>query len=128
MNASYYKCELNLIRFIFQLICLTFICILCLRSAATLIPIVKRFVKPGAIIFTDGWRAYHSLNREGFTTFTVVHSSAFMQMYFNQTTSELVIVHTNSIEAAWSHAKMHFKRINGILTFLFIFPQFFQIF
>ena len=90
-----------------------FVSTLLASTSATLIPIIKRFVRPGSIIFTDGWKPYKHLRQEGYTTFTVVHAAAFLQVYYNEGTSELVIVHTNTIEASWSHAKAHFRRING---------------
>ena len=43
------------------------------RSAATLIPIIKRYVKPGSVILSDCWKAYSSL-KEGYTHLTVNHS------------------------------------------------------
>ena len=46
------------------------------RSANTLIPIIKRYVKPGSIILSDCWKAY-SLLKEGYTHLTVNHSVTF---------------------------------------------------
>ena len=41
------------------------------RSVSTLIPIIKRYVKPGSIILSDCWQAYSSMKEEGYTHLTV---------------------------------------------------------
>jgi len=35
------------------------------RSAATLIPVIKKYIRPGTTILSDCWRAYSSLSSEG---------------------------------------------------------------
>jgi transposase-like protein len=32
------------------------------RNSATLLPIIQRVVKPGAIIHSDQWKAYHNIS------------------------------------------------------------------
>ncbi|CAG2257629.1 unnamed protein product [Mytilus edulis] len=49
------------------------------RNKQTLIPLIKKHVKPGATIFSDGWAAYLTLNEEGFSHFTVSHKTTFRQ-------------------------------------------------
>ena len=47
------------------------------RSADRLIPIIKRYVKPGSIILSDCWKAYSSLKDEGYLYLTINHSVEF---------------------------------------------------
>ena len=47
------------------------------RTADTLVNIIKQHIKPGTIL-SDCWRAYSSLNPEGFTNLMVNHSVNFM--------------------------------------------------
>ena len=82
------------------------------RSIETLIPIIKKHVEVGSQIFSDGWASYLSLNDEGFKHFNVIHDGKFKQVYEDDEGNE-VTAHTNQIEGAWSHAKKHFKNING---------------
>ena len=69
------------------------------RSAETLIPIVRKYVRPGTFIFSDKWMAYWQL-RDGYFHFVVVHKKRFVQYnFFNE---QIVIkVTTNHIERMW---------------------------
>ena len=77
------------------------------RNAETMIPIIKDNVSGGSCIFIDCWRAYNSLNQEGFKHYTVNHKKAFKSTYKEESTGELITVHTNRIEGAWKHAKVN---------------------
>ena len=66
------------------------------HSAATLVPIIKRWLLPGTTVLSDCWRAYSSLVNEGFVHETVNHSIEFV--------SECG-THTNTIEGTWSALK-----------------------
>jgi len=66
------------------------------RSAATLVPIIKRWLLPGTTVLSNCWRAYSSLVIEGFVHETVNHSIEFV--------SECR-THTNTIEGTWSALK-----------------------
>ena len=66
------------------------------RSAATLIPIIKRWILPGTTILSDCWKAYSSLEKEGFIHDTVNHNLHFI------TESG---THTNNIESCWNSLK-----------------------
>ena len=71
------------------------------RSANTLIPIIKRYVKPGSIILSDCWKAYSSLKEEGYTRLTVNHSVTFK----NKENGAC----TNLTESTWNAVKNHSK-------------------
>jgi transposase-like protein len=70
------------------------------RSQATLLAVIKRHVKKGSKIYTDGWRGY--LNIEPILKiehFTVNHCETFVD--------PVTGVHTNSIEEPWSGIKFN---------------------
>ena len=48
------------------------------RYAATLIPIIKRWILPGTTISSDCWKAYSSLQQEGHIHATINHSIQFV--------------------------------------------------
>jgi transposase-like protein len=67
------------------------------RSAETLIPIIKKYVKPGSVILSDCWKAYSKLQSEGYIHLTVNHSIEFK----NNETGAC----TNLIESTWNAVK-----------------------
>ena len=68
------------------------------RSAETLISVIREYVRPNSIIFTDMWRGYASLADElSVTHQTVNHSLHFMD--------PITGVHTNTIEGTWCGLK-----------------------
>jgi len=66
------------------------------RSAATLIPLTKKYIRPGTTILSD-WIAYSSLSSEGYPHLTVNHSIEFK----NKETGAC----TNQIESTWNSVK-----------------------
>lgn len=64
------------------------------RSAACLIPIIKRYVLPGSIIVSDKWAAYRTLSAEGYTHWNVNHSEEFVSSVNPE-------CHTQNIERLW---------------------------
>ena len=74
------------------------------RSRESLIPIIKEHVVPGAKIYSDGWLAYHNLEREGYRHTVVLHVDGF------GSGSET----TNGIESCWSELKRLTKQDQGI--------------
>ena len=56
------------------------------RDEVTLIPLIERHVEKGSSIYTDGWRAYQSLNDRGYDHYTVEHKHTFVQQYRNEQT------------------------------------------
>ena len=74
------------------------------RKAATLIPIIRKYVKPGSIIFSDSWSAYYALDGE-FKHFVVVHKRRFVKYLLFE--NRLVLkVTTNHIERIWVEMRL----------------------
>lgn len=73
-------------------------------SKATIMPIVKTQILPSTMVFTDEWRAYDSLGREGYTHRRIPHA-AKVWVIGN--------VHTNTIEGFWSLVK---RGISGVFV------------
>ena len=44
------------------------------RKQKTLLPLIKKWIKPGSIIHSDFWKGYCNLNKMGYTHVTVNHS------------------------------------------------------
>jgi len=72
------------------------------RSTETLLPIIKQFVAPGSIIYTDKWRAYDILSNENYRHFSVNHSSNFVDPQTG--------VHTQNIERLWREMRSNIPR------------------
>ena len=77
------------------------------RSAACLLPIIKKFIKPGSIIVSDKWKAYSNLNREGYTHWSINHSEEFVAADDER-------VHTQNIERLWRDLKEWAKRPGNV--------------
>lgn len=75
------------------------------RDRSTLMPIITQNVKQGTTVHSDCWRAYSSLQDEGYEHKTVNHSVQFKDE--NGTC-------TNEIEGIWSLAKLKIKEKKGI--------------
>ena len=73
------------------------------RSANTLIPIIKQFIKPGSVIYSDSWRAYSRLGEEGYTHYTINHKENFVHPNNPN-------IHTQNIERLWLDLKQWAKR------------------
>jgi transposase len=72
---------------------------------ATLLPIIRRKVKPASVVYSDGWSAYDTLSVEGYHHERVDHDE------------ELVAAdgrHINGIENFWNQAKRHLRKFNGV--------------
>ena len=67
------------------------------RSAETLIPIIRKFIKKGSIIHSDCWKSYSCLEAEGYSHFTVNHSKEFADSETG--------AHTQTIESTWHALK-----------------------
>ncbi|KAL7073284.1 hypothetical protein ACQ4LE_007346 [Meloidogyne hapla] len=75
-----------------------------IRDAATLIPIIKKHVQEGSEIRTDAWRAYSTLNQNGYTHNVVNHSDPDNRFISRDG------IHTQRIEANWRPAKDWFRQ------------------
>jgi len=66
------------------------------RNEATLMRIIKKWIRTGTTIVSDCWKAYINLEREGYVHKTVNHSKEFVNDDGD---------HTNKIEGHWRQAK-----------------------
>jgi len=77
----------------------------CLRSAATLIPIIQQVIAPGIHIMSDEWASYRQLASLGYTHTTINHSQHFVDPDDGTC--------TNRIEAYWNAVKRRFNKMYG---------------
>ncbi|KAL2095638.1 hypothetical protein ACEWY4_007786 [Coilia grayii] len=63
------------------------------RSANHLMPHIKRYVRCGSTIVSDGWRSYHHLRDEGYNHLTVNHKECFVD--------PVTGAHTQNVERLW---------------------------
>lgn len=68
------------------------------RSKETLLPLIRKYIKPGTTIISDEWKAYSQLQQHGYQHNTVCHKVNFV----NPQNKE---VHTQNIENSWRYAK-----------------------
>jgi len=73
-------------------------------KSATLMPIIRRQIKPDSIVYTDCWRSYNALDISEFKHYRINHSKLFAQKYN----------HINGIENFWNQAKRHMRKFNGV--------------
>ena len=69
------------------------------RTAETLLPLVRKYVRPNTDIFSDKWSAYFGLDGE-FRHFFVVHQRRFVKYRLLQDGSILKVT-TNHIKRVW---------------------------
>ena len=79
------------------------------RDEATLLPIIKRWIKPGSVIVSDCMKGYTNLEREGYVHKIVNHSKEFVNKDG---------FHTNKIEGHWRQAKVKMP-VFGIRKYMF---------
>jgi transposase-like protein len=77
------------------------------RTKETLIPIIQKYIRPGSIIYSDGWSSYTCLPTlpEGYEHYTVNHSQNFIDPETGAC--------TNSIEQEWQKLKSRHKKQYG---------------
>lgn len=73
------------------------------RDAATLLPVIQQYIRPGTTIYSDQWRAYNQIANDpnGYTHQKVNHSRHFVDPNTG--------VHTQNIENMWMVVKMKKK-------------------
>ena len=77
------------------------------RSAATLLPIIRRVARSGSIIVSDEWAAYRAVDELlGFDALTVNHSLHFVDPNTG--------AHTQNIESYWAKVKLRIKVKKGV--------------
>lgn len=76
-------------------------------QAKTLVPIIKKNVEKGSVVYTDGWE-YTGL-RKKYEQRSVDHSKKFYGMTYVTNDGEIIQVSTNSIENAWTTFKRTIK-------------------
>lgn len=72
----------------------------------SVMPIIRRVVKSGSDIYTDGWRSYDALAVSGYNHKKVHHEK-------NEFVRQKDI-HVNGIESFWSFAKRRLSKFNGV--------------
>lgn len=72
-------------------------------QAKTIVPIIKKKVEYGSVVYTDGWD-YSGLHGK-YTQRSVDHSKHFYGTTYETDEGEIIVVSTNGIENAWSHLK-----------------------
>ncbi|EEP45356.1 D-alanyl-D-alanine carboxypeptidase/endopeptidase [Haemophilus influenzae 7P49H1] len=73
-------------------------------QSATLLPIIRKKVKPDSIVYTDTFRSYDMLDVSEFSHFRINHSTHFAENHN----------YINGIGNFWNHAKRHLQKFNGI--------------
>lgn len=63
------------------------------RKAEVLIPIIKKHIAPGSIIYSDCWKAYEQIDKSTYQHQTVNHSENFVDPHTG--------VHTQNVERLW---------------------------
>ncbi|XP_073816087.1 uncharacterized protein [Musca autumnalis] len=74
------------------------------RTRDTLLPLIKKYIKPESIIISDCWRAYKTLSKEEYTHHQVNHSENFVDPQTGY--------HTNTMEGLWRHLKRSVPEYN----------------
>ena len=68
------------------------------RDAATLLPLIQQYIRPGSVVFSDEWAAYRRITETtGMTHQTVNHSIHFVDPATG--------AHTQGVEGMWSCCK-----------------------
>lgn len=80
------------------------------RSSDTLIPLIKKYIKPGTTIHSDSWRAYTPIDQINLHP-RYIHKQVNHSQHFVDPVSG---VHTNKVECFWKNAKTKFKTMMGV--------------
>ena len=78
------------------------------RSRRRLLPIIRKYIRPGSDVISDCWGAYNRLSHDGYIHYQVNH-----QRHFDHPGSG---AHTQHIERAWRNYKEDIYRYRGNLS------------
>ena len=73
-------------------------------DADTLMPIIRRNIRPDSIVYTDCWKGYNALDVSEFKHYRINKSVTFVEGHN----------HINGIENYWNQAKRVLRKYNGI--------------
>ncbi|RUS81879.1 hypothetical protein EGW08_010349 [Elysia chlorotica] len=80
------------------------------RTAATLLPLIQRYIAPGSIINSDGWAAYNNIDtlpvNPPYQHLVVIHDQNFVDPVTGAC--------TNQVECYWKNCKSKFKQMAGV--------------
>jgi len=71
----------------------------------TLVPIIRRRVKPDSVVYSDTFASYNTLSAEGYHHVRIDHETHLCEPGGR---------HINGIENFWNQAKRHLRRFNGV--------------
>lgn len=71
----------------------------------TLMPIIRRRIKPDSVVYSDTFASYSTLSAEGYHHVRIDHEQALAAPDGR---------HINGIENFWNQAKRHLRRFNGV--------------
>ncbi len=87
------------------------------RTAATLLPIIQRYVRPGSIVMSDEWKAYCRISSSlNMSHQTVNHSIQFVDPGTG--------AHTQGIESTWGATKRMMRKEGVMATSKNLFPTY----
>ena len=73
-------------------------------KSETILPIIRKKIKPDSVVYTDTFKSYDVLDVSEFHHYRINHSTDFA----NNSN------HINGIENFWNQAKRHLRKFNGI--------------
>lgn len=82
--------------------------IVCRRSVMHLMPHIKKHIRRGSTVISDGWRSYCHLQNEGYNHMTVNHQDYFID--------PITGAHTQNLERFWGVCKATIWRLRGNRT------------
>ena len=82
------------------------------RDAATLLPLIQQYIRPGSVVFSDEWAAYRRITQTtGMKHQTVNHSIHFVDPATG--------AHTQGVEGMWSCCKRLLREERAMHSNLF---------
>jgi len=87
-----------------------------MTSAEALTGLIGQWILPGTTIISDFWVAYSSLGDEGYTHFTVNHSTTFVD--------ETTEAQTNMIESTWKQVKALLSLYNRKADYIYFLAEY----